>query len=102
MWDLNDVVGWGPSLEVRGALGINECGQIVGWGKTQSGDFHAILLEPVALGDVDADGDVDGSDFVQLLASWGACSEYQKCPADLDGDCEVGITDFLLLLQNWG
>jgi probable HAF family extracellular repeat protein len=102
MWDLNDVVVSGPSLAIRGALGINESGQIVGWGKTQSGDFHAILLDPVALGDVDADGDIDGSDFYELLASWGACPECYKCPADVDGNCLVGINDLLVLLGNWG
>ncbi len=102
MLDLNDVVVSGPPLEVRGALGINESGQIAGWGKTPSAELHAILLDPVAPGDVDLDGDVDGSDFAQLLASWGACPECQKCPADLDGDCNVGIIDFLMLLGNWG
>ncbi len=110
MWDLDDLVvliadavnNDGPPLEVRGAFGINESGQIVGWGKTRNGDFHAILLDPLAPGDVDADGDVDASDFAELLASWGACSECSKCHADLDGDCNVGITDFLALLGNWG
>ncbi len=101
MWDLNDVVVVGPSLEVRGARGINEAGQIVGWGKTPSKEFHAILLNPIAPGDVDLDGDVDGTDLQGLLESWGACKSCDDCPADVDGDCMVGITDLLALLGNW-
>jgi probable HAF family extracellular repeat protein len=102
MWDLNDLVAPGPTLQVRGALGINESGQIAGWGKTSNDELHAILLDPVAAGDVDADGDVDATDLDELLTNWGACPACGACPADLDGDCNVGIIDFLTLLGNWG
>jgi DNA-binding beta-propeller fold protein YncE len=54
-------------------------------------------------GDLDGDGDVDVTDFLQLLQDWGPCPGPcpPSCAADLDGDCEVGIVDFLMLLQNW-
>ncbi len=53
--------------------------------------------------DLDGDGDVDVSDFLQLLQSWGPCPQPcpPACPADLDGDCNVGIVDFLALLTSW-
>jgi hypothetical protein len=59
--------------------------------------------EPTVPGDVDGDGTVGITDFLALLAAWGACpGPPADCPGDLDGDCMVGITDFLDLLANWG
>jgi len=54
-------------------------------------------------GDVDGDGIVGITDFLQLLAEWGACDAPcpPTCAADFNGDCTVGIQDFLFLLANW-
>ena len=49
--------------------------------------------------DLDGDGNVGITDFLELLAAWGPNPGH---PADLDGDGDVGITDFLSLLANWG
>ncbi len=56
---------------------------------------------PVTLGDIDGDGGVHVTDFLDLLGDWGPCNE-ECCLSDLDLDGEVGVTDFLLLLDNWG
>ncbi len=56
---------------------------------------------PVKFGDIDADGVVGITDFLDLLAAWGACTET-CCLADLDLDGDIGIADFLILLGNWG
>ena len=50
--------------------------------------------------DLDADGNVDISDLLTLLAAWGPVPTPD--PPDFDGDGNVGITDFLTLLANWG
>jgi predicted outer membrane repeat protein len=54
--------------------------------------------------DLDGDGVVGITDFLALLAAWGACPDPcpPACTADFDGDCTVGVTDFLLLLGEWG
>ena len=49
--------------------------------------------------DLDCDGTVGITDFLDLLAAWGPNPGH---PADFDGDSIVGITDFLILLGNWG
>ncbi|MHC4082738.1 MAG: S8 family serine peptidase, partial [Planctomycetota bacterium] len=49
--------------------------------------------------DIDGDGDVGVTDFLELLAAWGPNPGH---PADIDGDGEVGVTDFLELLAAWG
>ncbi len=61
------------------------------------------VLFPIT-GDLNGDGVVGISDFLDLLAQWGACPTPcpPTCLADLDGDCQVGIVDFLALLANWG
>jgi hypothetical protein len=49
--------------------------------------------------DLDGDGSVAITDFLDLLEAWGT---DPGGPPDFDGDGTVGITDFLDLLNNWG
>ncbi len=49
--------------------------------------------------DLDCDGNVGITDFLELLAAWGT---NPGGPPDFDGNGTVGITDFLELLANWG
>lgn len=48
--------------------------------------------------DIDADGDVDATDFVLLLCAFGDCP---GCPEDLNGDGVVDVLDLLILLQDF-
>jgi hypothetical protein len=50
-------------------------------------------------GDIDGDGEVGVTDFLELLSAWGPNPGH---PADIDGDDVVGVTDFLELLSHWG
>lgn len=54
--------------------------------------------------DFNADGNVNVSDLLNLLASLGACPDPcpPACQADLNGDCNVNVSDLLALLANWG
>jgi hypothetical protein len=54
--------------------------------------------------DVDNDGEIGVTEFLDLLAAWGPCPDPcpPSCPTDFDGNCDVGIADFLILLANWG
>jgi hypothetical protein len=62
-----------------------------------SGSTYVFDLDPT-YGDLDCDDEVGITDFLALLAAWGANPGH---PADLDGDGFVGIIDFLLMLANW-
>jgi hypothetical protein len=53
----------------------------------------------VCPGDIDGDGTVGVSDFLEMLAAWGPNPGH---PADLDADGVVSVTDFLMLLGVWG
>jgi hypothetical protein len=54
-------------------------------------------------GDLDGDGDVDGSDLGTLLSGWGECQgSCAACEGDLNGDCQVDGGDLGILLANWG
>lgn len=50
-------------------------------------------------GDVDADGQVNSSDLLSILAAWGAADDG---PEDLDGSGSVGVSDLLAVLSGWG
>jgi hypothetical protein len=69
------------------------------WG---SAGFRGLAILPQSPcncpADLVADGVVDVSDFLLLLAAWGDTSG----PGDIDGDGIVGVTDFLALLAAWG
>jgi len=49
--------------------------------------------------DLDDDGSVGVTDFLELLAVWGT---DPGGPPDFDGDGDVGVNDFLTLLAYWG
>jgi len=49
--------------------------------------------------DLDGDGEVGVTDFLEVLAAWGT---DPGGPPDSDGDGIVGVTDFLAVLANWG
>ena len=62
---------------------------------------YAMLFS--CLGDLNGDGEVGITDFLDLLAEWGPCyASSSYCFGDLDGDGTVGINDFLDLLAAWG
>lgn len=62
-----------------------------------------VIIESPPLGDIDADGSVGVTDFLDLLAGWGPCpAPPTPCLADLDSDGTVSVLDFLVLLANWG
>jgi hypothetical protein len=66
-------------------------------------DGTGILDACESFGDLDGNGSVGITDFLQLLQAWGPCPDPPAaCPADLDDSGSVGINDFLTLLQNWG
>jgi len=60
----------------------------------------SIALGPLAptLGDLNADGQVNMTDLLNLIASW----EMTHSSADLNGDGTVGVGDILLIIDNWG
>jgi hypothetical protein len=63
---------------------------------------HLTIVAP-AIGDIDGDGSVGITDFLDILGAWGPCPDPpEPCLADLDNDGEVGIVDFLDLLAYWG
>jgi hypothetical protein len=49
-------------------------------------------------GDIDGDGQVGVTDFLQLIADWGTSGT----DADINEDGIVDVLDFLDLLNNWG
>ncbi|MHC4786788.1 MAG: hypothetical protein ACYTE6_12595, partial [Planctomycetota bacterium] len=49
--------------------------------------------------DLDDDGVVGVTDFLELLAVWGA---GPAGPPDFNGDGTVNVTDFLEMMANWG
>jgi hypothetical protein len=69
----------------------------------QEGSVEVLLNaggpESVCPADLDGDGEVGITDFLELLGAWGPNPGH---PADIDGDGEVGIIDFLDLLAAWG
>ena len=97
--ELNDLVP-DESINVNTANAINNAGRIAASGGENSLSA-ALLLSPIQScpGDLDCDGFVGITDFLDLLAVWGP---HPGHPADLNNDGTVGIVDFLMLLGSWG
>ncbi|MGA1018469.1 MAG: dockerin type I domain-containing protein, partial [Phycisphaerales bacterium] len=54
------------------------------------------------LGDLNADGQVDGADLAAILGSWGVCGGGDCAVADVNGDGTVDGADLAAVLGNWG
>ncbi|MHC4209862.1 MAG: M14 family zinc carboxypeptidase [Planctomycetota bacterium] len=64
----------------------------------ESDGTFTVAGAPACPADVDGDGSVGVTDFLQLLAAWGNTSG----PEDINGDGSVDVLDFLALLAAWG
>ncbi|MHC4947998.1 MAG: DNRLRE domain-containing protein [Planctomycetota bacterium] len=52
--------------------------------------------------DTDRNGEVDVTDLLDVLGSWGSCKFGTCCDADTDGDGLVNVNDLLDVLGVWG
>ena len=84
---LVDVDGWTSLL----ARGINDKGQIVGYGVHNNQLGRAFLMTPVCAADFNGDGALDILDFVALQAAFQAGDGS----ADINGDGHLDILDFV-------
>ena len=53
-------------------------------------------------GDITGNGEVNGADLAELLASWGPCGGGNCEDADLNGDGVINGADLSILLGGWG
>ena len=74
MIDLNDYIPPGSGWTLKKAYGINEIGQIVGYGTNPDGDTRGFLLT------YECPYDIEG---------------------DVDGNCKIEMVDFALMAKNW-
>jgi hypothetical protein len=51
--------------------------------------------------DIDADGQIAGSDLTTLLAGWGSCPASGYCPADIDMNGVIDGADLTAVLSAW-
>lgn len=51
-------------------------------------------------GDINADGQTDVLDILEVLSNWGECPA--PCPADLNADGFVDVMDLLAVLEDLG
>jgi chitinase len=100
MFDLNDLVTPDLDAHLDGARAINNEGQIMTTGMSDSGRQITILLTPRDRppSDLDCDCDTDLEDLEILLAHWGEVGGE----ADINDDGIVNVRDLLELLANWG
>ncbi len=89
---------------IASVQGINDRGEICGFGKDQYGKSTTVILRPLRTrpGDVTIDCHVDGRDLAALFEFWGRSYDYDGGPGDLDGDRFVGAFDLALVLGDWG
>ena len=106
MVNLNDLLppdsGWTSLMAARD---INERGQILGWGITDSDEWHAFLMTPLIPGDLTDDGKVDFKDFAVLGLGWrsspGDDNWNQICDISDPNDDIIDERDLDVLTEHW-
>jgi len=103
---LDDLANLPTGWVMEEALGMNDAGQIVGYGG-QTDMFgrvsfvHALLLSPRIPGDANLDGSVEFDDLLTLAQHYGMQTTHFT-DGDFDGDGVVDFSDLLLLAQHYG
>ena len=78
-------------------------GQAFGTGSTQDLKFsYAVVAPQVLAADFDADGDVDGADFLRWQNAYGTATGATKTQGDANGDAAVNDADFAVWKGEFG
>ncbi len=85
---------------LTGVADINDAGKIAATGRMTTGSLGevAVLLEPVAAADLNADGYVDVDDLIALILAWRSDDEV----ADIINSGVVDVDDLMALILAWG
>jgi probable HAF family extracellular repeat protein len=104
--DLNSLIAPGTGWTLWEARGINDSGQIVGYGTVSSGAQRAFLLTPALSGDANLDGRVDINDLTKVLTYYGLSVNVGGITGwmagDFNGDGKLDINDLTVVLTNYG
>jgi probable HAF family extracellular repeat protein len=90
-----------PGFMLSSACGINDAGQVTGWGTNSSGQLRAFLLTPTLPGDANLDGKVDINDLTIVLAHYGQTG-VTWTTGEFTGDGTVDINDLTIVLAHYG
>lgn len=103
MHDLNDFLPPGQTewATLLSAEGVNDAGDIVGYGATAAGDIRGFVMSGVVprecRTDLDGDGDTNTIDYLRFLNWWSANDEA----ADWNTDGIVDTRDVLAFQNEW-
>ena len=92
------VVDLPPSLGAMQAVDANASGCIL---VNTTGVRKSFLLTPLAMGDTNGDGLVNGVDLGRTLGAWGPVPAGTRSACDFDGDGKVDGADLGMLLTAW-
>ena len=57
------------------------------------------VIQNVCSADIDNSGEVNVTDLLAVIDSWGACD---MCTTDINGDGFVNVSDLLIVIASWG
>jgi len=57
------------------------------------------VIQNICSADIDNSGEVNVTDLLAVIASWGACD---MCTADINDDGFVNVSDLLIVIASWG
>jgi len=79
------------------------CSLVVWINKQSTSPINIVISEPCTIpGDLDGDGNVDGSDLATFMSHWlDALPGCQSLKGDVYKDCKVNFKDFAVLASHW-
>ncbi|MCI0364914.1 MAG: hypothetical protein L0Y44_02795 [Phycisphaerales bacterium] len=89
----------GGGLILCSQLHESHCAQL--GGVFQGADTVCDPNPCVPPGDGNADGEVNITDLLMVIETWGPCPSVGSCPTDSNNDDLVNIADLLTVVANW-
>jgi hypothetical protein len=95
------VIEPGPDFRQGTEETADEVASLVVWMRAQSTSAINVVISEPAPGDLDADGDIDGTDLGRFVSDWLVLNFGQTVQGDLNGDNQVNSIDFAILASRW-
>ncbi len=97
------LIAWGGPRRDCNSNGVTDLIDILNGAPDANNNGIPDSCEPTCASDVNGDGNVNVTDLLAVIGTWGGCPAVPSpCVGDINGDQQVNVTDLLAVIGAWG